>query len=96
MIVVIIFSLATLALAGWIWAKVQKSRRLTKLKEAYRVALHGGDEEEAVALGRAYYYLLNGYTGLDDEQRIRRDWKAIQQNRNAPSPKRSSTNLFIF
>lgn len=93
---VIIFALAALALAGWIWAKVQKSRRLTKLKAAYRVALHGGDEEEAVALGRAYYYLLNGYTGLDDEQRIRRDWQAIQQNRNTPTPKRPSTNLFVF
>ena len=99
MALIIFFTLSgclLLTLAIWIYAKISKTRRLNKLGHAFRTALNGGDVEEAVALGRAYYYLLNGYTGLDDEEQIRRDWQAIQQNRNTSTPKSSSKKLFLL
>ncbi|OIN57310.1 hypothetical protein [Arsenicibacter rosenii] len=62
-----------------------KLRRLDQLRKDYRIALNGNDLEEAIAIGRAYCYLQKGYTGPDDERKIRDDWEAIQKNKPSAS-----------
>jgi hypothetical protein len=53
---------------------LNKSDALKVLKEKYEAALAGGDREEAIAAGQAYYRSLRGgELTLEDERAILKD-----------------------
>lgn len=88
----LVYTFLTFVAIGFIIILIRrksKLRRLDQLRRDYRIALNGNDLDEAIAIGRAYCYLLKGFTGPDDEKKIRDDWQAIQKNK--PSVSRTYT-----
>lgn len=85
---ILVYTFLTFVAIGLIvilFRRKSKLRRLDQLRKDYRVALNSNDLDEAIAIGRAYCYLQKGYTGPDDEKKIRDDWQAIQKNKPSAS-----------